>query len=376
LVGTSIQLVAFTVASFTGGLQKFAAHTWVHAAASVAGIGTNLVLILRGWGLLAIPIGMVVRGVVYLVPLSMILWLWCHRNLPRSPYFHRSELRNLLKLSGFTFLGRAASVLTSQMDGFLVAHFLTPASVVTLSMTSRALDPVAMAATRVGPALASGMANLAGEGDQDKLTYVVRRAGKLVLWLAAIGTGSVIALNAVFVSVWVGPQHYGGRMLTITLSAAMLANTVVGFMGSTLFSVGKIRETSIVAVVQAITNVCLQLILLKVLGLRGLPTATFVGVCAVSGIIYFGLMRKRFAAVFDAEMNVTLRAVAASCVVGLLLSLGMGWLGVTWRWPSFLVAAAVVGTILSAVMCLVDPALRFELSSLARRVFARRACEI
>jgi O-antigen/teichoic acid export membrane protein len=150
----------------------------------------------------------------------------------------RSELGRFTQLSGWVLVGSASWACLFASDAVAIATLLGPKAAAQLATTGFLLriasEPVALLLSAMAP----GSAGIVGARKWDALNRVRQEAHAL-----AIGAGLLIAiplmvLNKVFVSVWVGPDLFGGTAVTALLALAtgltLLCRTEAVVMDSAL----------------------------------------------------------------------------------------------------------------------------------------------
>jgi len=370
VIATTVQIAGFMVASFNLGLQRFAAQASVFIVASTVGVVVSLVCLFKGLGLYAFPYAMLARAVVILGGHALVLARWSREYLPGRLSLDGSEFRAVTSLSGYTLMGRLGATIVTQLDTVLASRYVAPNAAAVLSLNGRAFDPVSMLTSRVAPALSPGIANLTGQGDTARLRDVMRRIGRVTIWALGVGTGAVIALNEPFVKIWVGPGFYGGKMLTVLQGLAICAVTVAGFLSNSLYATGRIRETSVVSGVQAVATLGLQVLLVRVCGIWGLPAATLASWTLVSCASYVYLSAKQSSVPLREESMYWLRGavvLAFLCLTGLCAAFLISRLGLRWNWWRLCAAGVVVGGGLLGLLLAAESEARNELGALVQR---------
>lgn len=369
LAGTALTLASYGVASINNGLQLPLAAGLAFTVASLSGIACTVVLLHHGVGLAAIPLGQVFRSLVLFLGNAGRVVVWCAKHLPERPRFARSEFREIAGLSAFTFVSRLGNTLLERMDGPLSAHLLSPAATATLVLTSRAFEPLRAATVAIASALMPGLAHLSGEGHRDRVRAIATDVIRASAWMVGIGVGSIVALNPIFMRLWVGPGLYGGHRLTVAVAMATTFAVFGAVLTRLIYAVGGIRQSSGASLVEALVKLPLQLALMRWLGLVGLPLAASISVFAVSGW-YLPSVAARL---FDTTRAAQLRLWVGNLLrVGLLVLLGIALRsalitsGLAWTWPRFVFAAAVTGFGFTA-LAFVDPSLRRMLTQLRAR---------
>ncbi len=369
LVSSTFTLLSYSVASANLGLQLTLAAGLVYTVATVVGLGVSVAALLSDVGLVSLPLGMLTRSMILFFGNAVTCAVWCRRHLPERPRFSRDEVRQIFGLSIYTFVSRLGTTLVDRADALLTARLLSPAATVTLVLTGRAFEPVRNAAVSISSALMPGLSHLSGEGDLRRVTEVAMLVARVTAWVAALGVGSIIALNANFVRLWVGDRIYGGSALTVALAVSVALSVMSAGLSRLIYALGGIRQSAKATLVEAAIKLPLQIALMRVVGLIGVPIAGVTAVLLVSG----WYLPRVTARLLQQPFSVQLRLWGENLLrLAVTVALGIGCRGVVGRlhlartWPSFVATAAVVGALLVVVTYAGDPGLRAALRSVRR----------
>ncbi len=374
LVGTALLLLSYGVTSVSLGLQMAMAAGLIYTAAGVASIATIVTLILLDFGLLAIPAGMAARSGVLVAGNGVVQLVWFAR-VRLWPRFDRVELRAISGLATWTLVGRTGGVLLERMDALLIAWIISPSASAVLVLTGRVFEIVRLAAGRIAPALTPGLASLAGEQRLDRFGEVTRLGAGAIASLLAVGVAGTAALNEVFMALWVGPELFGGQLLTLAFAAMTILTVMLSYAGHALFAVGAIKETAVLGLAEAIIKLPLQWLLTVTLGLVGMPLAACVAMVGVRGTTFPRLLARALSEPIAGQFRFWARVVAlptAAIGAGHLVWIGVGLVPFVWTWLTFALAACAVGAVAVAGTYAVDPAFRGLVGRLTARVRRRR----
>lgn len=250
-VGTGAWLVFLTIATVAAalvangltalgvGLRAARAHTLAAITSSVAGIGATLGGLALGWGVLALPGGGVVRGVVQ----ALLAWPLVRRDLNRlatetgdgaptgSPDLDRRAL-------GWAAFEKLTGALATSADVFLIGRALEPATVTAYALTKRPVDLLLSLFQRPAVALAPTVSFLSGGDRADETGKFVATAAIRLTWLlggAVLGT--VLGLE-LLVGLWFGPEQFFGGPAAGILAAGLAANVLSGLFANLYFASG------------------------------------------------------------------------------------------------------------------------------------------
>jgi len=370
LAASALTLASYATTSVLTGLQLALRAGVVYTASAALGIASTVWFFHRGYGLASIPLGSLVRGATLFTLTGGLVAQWCARHLLERPRFDRTELRGLAGTSLYTFLSRLGATLAGRMDAVITARALSTSQTTVFTITGKALDPVRLVAASVGGAIQSGFAHLLGEGDRPRAAEVMAQANRAVGFGSVLLMSCVVALDQAFVTLWVGPENYGGHRLAAALAVSTALSTFTLSVNQLVFAAGGIRASALLGLAEAAVKLALQVALVRRLGLLGMPVASAIASLAVSGWTLPRIAAELVGASPAAAVRFWLSQLAR-LVVGVTAGGVVAWAlaraAIRWTWPGFFAASALVGLAFGAVALATDPAARGLLRARLRR---------
>ena len=379
LLGVALSIASYGFAAVCNGLQLALKSGIWFIGAGVFGIAVTVAMLLGGYGLISIPVGLCLRAGVMCLSFAAIVFRWRREHLPEPATLDPVEARAILSLTVSTFTARVGTTLLDRLDAMLTSRVLGNGQTVVYTATGRALEPVRMVAVSIPTSLMPSLAHMVGAGERGEVARTVALLNQVPGTIAAVGAGSVAALDAVFVRVWVGPRLYGGPGLASLLAVAAALSVFSMTLNRVVYSLGAIRRASWVSLAEAVVKVPLQYALLRSVGLAGMPLATCIASVAVSGwylpSVVAGLVGEA-PRVHVLRWAGNVAKVLAAVALGRGLHAALARLPIDWTWGRFLVAALLVGGFFAALGLWVDADLRVSLARTeAVEVLNRHASE-
>lgn len=378
LLSTALTIASYQPSACTVGLQMTTAAGLVYVAAGVLGIVATILALLAGWGLVALPLGLVIRAAIMLAAYMLLTLRWCRRHLLAAPRVSRDELGSYASLVSVTFLERLGTTLIQQLDAFLAAWLISPHHAAVYSFTGKALDPVRLSSERFGPAFLPGLAHLAGEGKTDRAVEVSRRLLSVVSYIASVGAACVVALNFAFLPLWLGASKgavlFGGQPLTLLLAVSVVISVSVSTLCDVVFALGGIRVNAAVRLLEGVVKLALQIALALRFGVVGLAVGAGLASLLVTGVFMPAAAARLFGrrpAEQSRDLAATLLRSALTLAGGALLGWALRASGISWSWPGFLLAAMVAAVALGAWGLVAHTPVRQDAASVVRAVRAR-----
>lgn len=370
LVGVSLSLASYGLSAVCSGLQLALRSGLFFIGSGVLSIGITVAMLLAGCGLVSIPAGLAARAAMLCGAFGWLVWRWRREHLPGPLRFDRGEARQVLSLSSTTFASRVGTALLDRIDAPLTSRVLGNAQTVVYTLTGRALEPVRMVSASLPTSLMPSLAHMVGAGERQAISRVVALVLRATGTLLAVGAGSVVALDAVFVRVWVGPSRFGGPTLAALLALSVSFTVSSLALNRVAYSLGAIRQAAWVSLVEAAVKVPLQYLLLRRFGLAGMPVAACLGALAVSSWYLPTVVARQLdeaPRVHILRQAGNVARVVAAVLLGRALHGVIARLPVAWNIPRFAVAAVAVGALFGALGLATDEPLRERVRAAVRR---------
>ena len=369
-VANGLAVFAYSLSDVAVGLQRVTAINTLDLAAWSVGIVVTVLTLTNGWGLLAIPFGYLVRTSIYATSLAVnLVLIWIKTRLDR-PAFRRHQLHFLGGMVSYTFLGRVADTIVLRTDEIIVAKVMGTAIVPIFAFTSRAEDLVNTFPDRLSFALVPTMAHLYGEQGIEKTRQRSIQAISLIFSITVASAAAIIALNQSFVTLWVGPQYFGGVVLTLTICLQFVLITSRRLLSRLLFAIAIVDVPNRLLLLEAGLRIPLAIFLTMKLGLIGIPIAGIIALLLANGVF---LTRE-----FGRKMRVDLGDFRSRWPALLLyplaaFAIGVGWmvLEVAQTWQQFVAQAIVVCLLLGGLMWLLNGDTRAMVRQLVTQLYRR-----
>ncbi len=287
----SLMMMMHTVANILSGLQRQKGLGIIVVLSDLLGTIVLVVLLLLGYGLLSLPLSYIVKGLSATVGVTLHLWRTVCRDIPRQYVrFCWSDARDLFRKSLWQLGANAASTISTQSDSLIAGAFLDPRASVILALTKRASELITLCLGQTLGSVMPALAHLYGEtGAHDtKFSRVVRLLINICIGSGIIGVLGYYIFNETFMTLWVGRNFYGGRLLTFLFSLQAVASILMVLTYTLLFATGEVVVVARAGIIEAGVRVPLAILLALVWGLPGIA---FAGTFAVVIRLYFHVLR-------------------------------------------------------------------------------------
>ncbi|MDH3498425.1 MAG: oligosaccharide flippase family protein, partial [Gemmatimonadota bacterium] len=278
--------LAFPARVFQGvlrGLQDLAYLGIVQTASWGVGVVVAVVLVFRGWGLFALAVGWAATQLT-----GPMLWLVRLRQqfpetMPGAPQrLSRADLRRYLQSGGWISLTQIAHVLIAGTDLLIVGRMLGPGTVVLYFCTAKLVSVLGHQPQMLLEAAQPGLAQMRTGESRQNVARVCAALSQAMLLLSGVIVCVVLAVNAGFVTWWVGAAQYGGFWLTATLVGTMLLRHWNATSVYALFALGHERRIALTTLADGVTTVLAQIALARLLGPVGVAVGSLIGVTLIA----------------------------------------------------------------------------------------------
>lgn len=139
-----------------------------------------------------------------------------------------------------------------------------------LVITGRVLSAVQMFADRVGTAVFAGIAHTAYS---KRNIPVLREVITVSTVLIGMGIAFSLAFSESVITLWVGPNLFGGRVLLLLLALSIFMSSRKELISALLIALGHTRDASRWTVAEAVIRVTMLVGFVSVFGMPGIPLA-------------------------------------------------------------------------------------------------------
>jgi len=255
---TGVLIVNNGLVGFSRAVQRTGLTNVVTIVAGIAGLLVSLWSILHGSGLLAIPLGMVVRAIVTLFGSA-----WFSISFLNSTYHPHLRvrmlvLREMLLVSPATAFGTLGYAVMNQSDTVLAASLFGPEMALVLNLTKKSADVFRSLIDMIGFASYGGFAHLVSSPERNKALIIHSDITSLRLFAVILAAAAYMCANQTLVTKWVGSNYYGGPLLTVIVGLHLI---IVGgsYLTNYLYrAAGQIVNGSLMLIAESLLRIPLM----------------------------------------------------------------------------------------------------------------------
>ncbi|MCK4784326.1 MAG: oligosaccharide flippase family protein [Desulfobacteraceae bacterium] len=270
----SLPLLVFN--SVISGVQRMVVNNTIRIVLAPAGFVVSIILLYCGFGLLALALS----HLFTVLSTGVVTYLFCKLcylpDLKISPFLvNRCDLKRLWSFSGYYQIGRIAYIITISTDAILIGAILGAAAVSPYALTSKLAVLISVTiASKLPITLFPALSQMFARKEMDKLRRAYIGLAYYSTRIAVMGSILLVVANRHFVSLWVGPELFGGNILNAVFVSWVLLDTIFYGTGIVVVASGDLRNWAIASAAEAILNIAFSLLLIKPLGLVGVALGT------------------------------------------------------------------------------------------------------
>lgn len=303
---------------------------------SVLGLGLQGFLIWyfigEGGDLITFAIIVVLMGLIK----YFLQYLFAHRIVPQLKFsftwLSLSMLTILLKYGGITFLAIIASYIIFRTDNIVIGAILTPEAVTIYSIGFMMSDYVSQLIGRMCNTLTPIFSEHEARKESDDLRSLLITSSRFSI-LIGIPLGLiVVVIGKQFIVLWMGKEYESAYTIMVILMCARMVGFPAAPMYSMLYGIGKHHIVLYVGIFEAVANLILSLIFVKLYGITGVALGTLLPMI-IANCVFPLVACKEIKLVFSdwikrAVLNPILFCICFFCAITCctkFFSFGHGW---------------------------------------------------
>jgi O-antigen/teichoic acid export membrane protein len=337
VVSGSIALPLSVFSGILAGYQKMAISNTVSNLISFIAVGLSLFMLFSGVGLIALPLS----SLFTVLTVSSVCYYYVIRCFPQLKIhpllFNKTDLKRLFSFGSYFQIGRIANTVAVSTDNIVIAGAMSAVQVTPYSFSSKL--PIVFSislASKLPNAVFPAISQMFANHEIEKIRHTFHRLLCYSVRLAVVAGAFIFIVNRQFVSLWVGPQYYGGDLLNAVFVYWVLQDTIYRGTTAIVFASGDLRNWTIASTVEALLNITFSLLLVSSLGLVGVALGTSIGKTLSTGwYTPYWVCRKlelpvKYFLLHSVVLPMlrSLPGVGITFLISVMLPLSLGWLWV------------------------------------------------
>jgi O-antigen/teichoic acid export membrane protein len=239
---------------------------------SICGIAYTIIAI-PTQGILAIAMGNLVKSIVYstLVGIYVIILLK-EKQIPFC--FELSYLWKLIRNIGLPFISKVGMTLAVSIQNFIVATTISASATTMFDITKKLPLMVQMFINMITVSTFTSFSLFYSEQKNHESRHeYTNHYFTFVRILLLIPLAMIFLIGQDFVTVWVGPDKFGGNILLALLCMTALSDQLRLILAQQYYAIGKFNLTSITDTIFALSFMIIAFLLIPHLKLSGIVLA-------------------------------------------------------------------------------------------------------
>lgn len=269
----------------TTSRQYFALNTGIAIVVSLATALATYLVLEAGYGLrVLVPVTTGVNLLAYVAYARAARTAYPGLRLNPS-LFSARRLREVTSYSLYVFLIAVSAQLGYNLDNLVVGAFMGTSAVAVYAVAFRLADYQRQFSNQFNGLLFPVVVGLGARNDRDRLRVTMLHGTRLALGMVLAITVALAGFAGPLVRAWMGPAFDESLPALYALVAAGVVLVAAGPLGNVLLGTGRHRLVAVSALVEALLNVALSLLLVRRWGLAGVAVGTAIPVTAMNLLV-------------------------------------------------------------------------------------------
>lgn len=295
LLGASlaIRLPLSSFAALLDSLGQYPVKTTIKTVWSLLAALLLALAVRAGCGLITVGIILTCGGLGESLTLSLASCYYLPHLRLSWRHVDRPTLRLIFGFSMYSFLGMIAGRISFQTDALVIGAFLAPQYITFFAIGARlvefAKEPFRTMSMPFMPAISSFQAT----ENHQAICRLFADGTRILLWLSIPFQVGFVVLGKGFISLWMGPEYVGPSfpvLVALSVTVALAINQMMAV--KVIYGMGDLRFFAMVAVLEAIANLALSLVLVQPMGILGVALGTAIPNVISSVIVIASVCRK------------------------------------------------------------------------------------
>lgn len=222
-------------------------------------------------------------GILTSILSSICIVILCKKNNPELKDTKEKDY-SLLKDVKALFVHKIAYLVNNNIDLIIVTKYIGLGSVVIYSTYNFIINSLKKITSRIYTATVPALGNLLVE-DKEKAKNILFEMNDFMYFIAILLFCSLVSVINPFINIWYEGKINVSFMYAIGFSLVLFVSITIQPLLAFTDAGGFFKETKKCALLEAIINLALSVILLKPLGVFGILLATFIGYMVSDNII-------------------------------------------------------------------------------------------
>ena len=209
---------------------------------------------------------------------NIIYFIICRSAFPQMAFSKKfislSKGRELFSYSIWSFVIAIAHQLRNNVDSFIVAGFLSAATVPHYVIGQRLVDYAIQLLSQATNMFTPIFTGYHAQGNNTELHEKLLFITRINLVLALVASSGMFIFGQAFISLWMGPDYAIAYWVMVILLTGRMLSVVNLTLTTTLYAVNRHRLLAKIEVIEVVLNLLLSLVLVQYFGIIGVAMGT------------------------------------------------------------------------------------------------------
>lgn len=279
----SLMIVGHALGGIVCALQRQLLHGLIWIGASVIGLLLTVILLITGYGLMALAWGILIQSGLVLLVEGAVFWRLQKQILTGSSLAPTwGGVVELMKPSVTMFMAQGGATLAGQSDNLLIGMYLGSRAVLVYDLSKRAFNLLMALRGHMISAFGPALAHFFGElrGEKAKARGLAETLIHFSVVTSLVLIGGYLILDRSFVGLWVGSTFYAGDLVVILIGTYGFLSAQTLPLYQIVFGRGQFYTAALATGTEGVLRVLLLVVLLRWLGLPGAALAGVISLAA------------------------------------------------------------------------------------------------
>jgi O-antigen/teichoic acid export membrane protein len=358
--GLVTSVIRSGLVSFSQAVQRPQLTMYIAVFSQLVHFGICLWLILTGCGLLAIPIGLIVRNLVG-VPFIAVQAGNIFLSFQGKLKWNRTVVMDYLRLGPTLLLARLGSQSTRKIEPVLITYFISAELATAFFITKKLAEILQGFMNSIRGAIVPGFAHLWGQGLREKTVKIFSLIIDSAFWGTLVMLTAYIVINKSFIILWTSSKQFAGMNVVLFIALAVLFESLLDTNARILGATGRIGQSSIIITIEGLMRIALMTAFLPLFKLPGLPLAAIfsAGVTSIYLIV-------RMLLILEINYNISIQFMTRY-LPGMILLVLFYFIGIHVQmetWPGIILLFILTITLGTSFAITFSPPIRNEFTSI------------
>ncbi|WP_111495987.1 lipopolysaccharide biosynthesis protein [Marinobacter bohaiensis] len=275
-VSVALEFPFNALAGVAGARLRFHQVALARIVTTLIGAGLNVWFISHGYGIVALAV--ITFATARLS--NLLYYLICKSAFPqlrfRRRFITRTMGKELFQYSAWSFVIAIAYQLRNNVDNFVIAGFLSAASVTPYAIGVRLVDYLAQFLSQATNMFVPVFTGYHAKGEQAEMNRKMLFVTRINLVLAMVAGGGLVIFGQAFIARWMGPDY----QIAYWVMVVLLVGRMIGFanhpLNSAMYAMNRHRVIAKLDLIEVGCNLILSVILVQFYGLMGVAFGTMI----------------------------------------------------------------------------------------------------